>query len=70
MWTPYAELVHHESASRGSDRVQSTQARFDREIAVMKDRWGEVIRHDPAYSPNLTLETDDFGYAWPPRVAD
>jgi hypothetical protein len=27
-----------------------------------------VIQHDPAYSPNLTVDSDDFGYAWPPRV--
>jgi hypothetical protein len=35
----------------------------------MKDRWREALRKDPSYSPNLTLEHEDFGMAWPPRVA-
>ena len=35
----------------------------------MKQRWGELLRFDPAYSPNLTLDNDPFGLAFPPRVA-
>jgi hypothetical protein len=35
----------------------------------MKQRWGDALTNDPAYSPNLTLEKEDFGYAFPPRVA-
>jgi hypothetical protein len=34
----------------------------------MKERWGELLKTDPAYSPNLTLKHEDFSYAWPPRV--
>jgi hypothetical protein len=34
----------------------------------MQSRWGEALLNDPAYSPNLTLEADDFSFAWPPRV--
>ena len=32
----------------------------------MKQRWGEALLNDPAYSPNLTLECEDFSLAWPP----
>jgi glycosyltransferase involved in cell wall biosynthesis len=46
IWTPYAELYHHESATRGADDL----------IA------------DPAYNPNLTLNSEDFSLAWPPRI--
>jgi hypothetical protein len=34
----------------------------------MKKRWGEGLLVDPAYSPNLTLDREDFSFAWPPRV--
>lgn len=69
VWTPYAEMIHHESASRGHETTPEKQARFRDEIMRMKARWGEGLLRDPAYSPNLTLEREDFGIAWPPRVA-
>ncbi|CAN5770106.1 N/A [soil metagenome] len=68
VWTPYAELIHHESATRGDDMAPDKRERFEREIAYMKSRWPEMIANDPAYSPNLTLDAEDFSYAWPPRV--
>jgi len=69
VWTPYAELYHHESASRGYEDTPEKAARFEKERAHMKSQWPQFIAADPAYSPNLTLETQDFAYAWPPRVA-
>lgn len=54
VWTPYAELYHHESASRGF-------AMDPREIAHFQKRWGGIVKHDPYYNPNLTLEREDFG---------
>ena len=68
VWTPYAELLHHESATRGEDVAPHKRQRFLREIAYMRQRWPDVLRHDPAYSPNLTVGSEDFSYAWPPRV--
>ena len=68
IWTPYAELYHHESASRGFDDTPDKQARSAKEVAYMHQRWGDALRNDPAYSPNLTLDAEDFGLAWPPRV--
>ncbi len=69
VWTPYAELYHHESVSRGHENTPEKQARFQKECDYMKSRWDNLLVNDPAYSPNLTLETEDFAYAWPPRVA-
>lgn len=69
VWTPYAELYHHESASRGREDSPEKQARFAKEVAYMKQHWGDLLRNDPAYSPNLTLDREDFSLAWPPRVA-
>lgn len=53
-WTPYAELFHHESATRGFDLDP-------REIEFMKRRWKDVLLHDPYYNRNLTLKAENFG---------
>jgi GT2 family glycosyltransferase len=50
VYTPYAELYHHESASRGCS-VDLREAQY------MLKRWGSVLRKDPYYSPNLSLTT-------------
>jgi O-antigen biosynthesis protein len=68
IWTPYAELYHHESLSRGLDDTPEKQARSAKEVAYMRQRWGDLIKNDPAYSPNLTLDFEDFSLAWPPRM--
>ena len=67
VWTPYAELFHHESATRGADDTAISSARFAAECAYMKQTWGELLLRDPAYSPNLSLDRGDFSLAWPPR---
>lgn len=67
VWTPYAEMVHHESATRGDDHAPDKLARFSAEIAFVQQRWGMQLQSDPAYSPNLTAHDEDFSYAWPPR---
>jgi len=68
VWTPYAELYHHESATRGYEDSPEKRGRFATEVAYMKQRWGTILRNDPAYSPNLTLDREDFSIAWPPRL--
>ena len=68
VWTPYATLLHHESKSRGKDDTRAKRARARDEAARLQARWGKELREDPAYNPNLTLEADDFGLAWPPRA--
>jgi GT2 family glycosyltransferase len=67
VWTPYAELYHYESASRGSEDSPEKQARFAAEVHAMKWRWGDVLNDDPAYNPNLTLDQGDYSLAFPPR---
>lgn len=68
VWTPYAEMIHHESASRGYDTAPQKRARAEQESLLMKQRWGDLLRRDPAYSLNLSIETEDLRIAWPPRV--
>jgi glycosyltransferase involved in cell wall biosynthesis len=68
VWTPFAELYHHESATRGYDDTLEKRLRFRGEILYMQKRWGKALLTDPAYNPNLTLDREDFSLAWPPRV--
>jgi len=67
LFTPFAELIHHESASRGAEDSPEKIARFQTEILYMQNRWGAFLENDPAYNPNLTLKTEDFDLAWSPR---
>lgn len=69
VWTPYAELLHHESATRGLEVADASRHRLAHEAEWMQARWGALIANDPAYNPNLTLNFEDFDLAWPPRVA-
>jgi len=68
VWTPFAELTHYESTSRGADVEARNAARAQREYAFMVDRWDGLLRADPAYNPNLTLNTEDYALSWPPRI--
>ena len=60
LWTPYAELYHHESLTRGADDTNKKRARARREADYMRKRWGTALDNDPAYNPNLTLVHEDF----------
>ncbi|WP_395141319.1 glycosyltransferase [Schlegelella aquatica] len=69
VWTPYAELYHHESATRGYEYEDPVkQRRFEGEVRYMQERWGERLREDPALNPNLDNMREDFALARPPRL--
>lgn len=68
VWTPYATLYHHESVSRGYEDTPEKQARFASEVNYMQMRWKDVLLNDPAYNPNLTVDHEDYSFAWPPRL--
>ena len=61
LYTPYAELYHHESKTRGLLAFQSEEDYF-------ATKWKPYIENDPAYNPNLSLEAEDFSLAFPPRA--
>ena len=67
LWTPYATLYHHESASRGYEDTPEKIARFNGEIEIMRSRWGDFLLADPCYNPNLTVVGAAFDLAFPPR---
>ena len=66
LWTPYALLMHHESASRGFDKDPVGKARFAKEKEYMKKRWGHKLISDPSYNPNLSLKHEDFSLNYRP----
>ncbi len=68
LWTPHAVLHHWESKSRASDFSPARLATFTAEIAHMQSRWRGELESDPFFSPNLSLETTDIAWAFPPRV--
>ncbi|MCA1720561.1 MAG: glycosyltransferase [Actinobacteria bacterium] len=68
VWTPHAELLHLESRSRGTDIEGSASERLLDETEVFRERWGHLLDQDPAYNPNLSIETTDFGLADRPRL--
>ena len=69
IWTPYAELYHLESASRGYDFDPVRVERIIQESNVMIERWGKTLQEDPFYNPNLSLiASENHKPAFPPRV--
>ena len=63
IWTPFAELYHYESKSRGTDEAPEARARFVGEVQRFQARWAkELAAGDPYYNPNLTLEKEDFSF--------
>lgn len=62
VWTPWAELVHHESRSRGRDEdTPEKKAFFLKETNRFQRKWNRILTEgDPYYNPNLTREKEDF----------
>jgi GT2 family glycosyltransferase len=75
VWAANAELHHHESATRGNYHGlpdtpgrKAKLARYERELALFRARWRDVVDDDPFYNPNLTVEALDRSLAFPPRA--
>src|SRR3546814_16861571 len=68
LWTPFAELYHYESATRGYENTPEKIERFKREESFMQDRWKDALDSDPYYNPNFTLHGTPFTLAYPPRL--
>lgn len=61
VWTPYAELIHYESKSRGQDDTPQKRKRFEDEVLRFQSRWAkELEAGDPYYNPNFSLDRSDF----------
>ena len=57
IYTPYAELYHYESASRGYDDTHEKRQRHTREKELFREKWTHIWeKGDPYFNPNLMLE--------------
>ena len=60
IFTPYAELYHYESKSRGLEDTPVKQFRFDKEVKRFQEKWAQQLEMgDPYYSPNLSVTEGD-----------
>ena len=61
VFTPFAELYHYESVSRGLDDSGEKAARYDRESEAFRTKWKELlVKGDPYYNVNFSLDRSDF----------
>lgn len=61
VWTPFAELYHYESVSRGLDDQGEKAERYNRESAHFREKWKQALSAgDPYYNPNFSLERSDY----------
>jgi GT2 family glycosyltransferase len=66
IWTPAAELMHHESASLGRHDRGAHAKQFACDVALLRKRWGSILEADPFYNRNLSLQRA-YRLAFPPR---
>ena len=61
VFTPFAELFHYESASRGADTDGERAQRYNRESEVFREKWKAALEAgDPYFNPNFSLDRSDF----------
>ncbi len=61
VFTPFAELFHYESLSRGLDLEGENAKRYEAESEHFRTKWKEVLdKGDPYYNPNFSLDRSDF----------
>lgn len=65
LWTPYAELYHYESISRGAEDNPEKVARFNKEAQYMVEKWDTKRQSDKFYNGNLTCTKEDFSLRLP-----
>lgn len=69
IFTPFAELYHYESESRGDDLHGENAVRYNEEAALFRERWKTLLdQGDPYYNPNFTLERSDYSLKLPDSV--
>ena len=61
VFTPFAELYHYESLSRGADDTGERAERYNRESERFREKWKKQLEAgDPCYNPNFSLDRSDF----------
>lgn len=69
VWTPHAQLYHHESASRGKNDAPEKARRSKAEADYMRKKWRHLMECDPYYNVNCSYERPDFSLSNAPMVS-
>ena len=65
IFTPFAELYHYESKSRGSDKKDERALRYQQESDRFRVKWADALaKGDSYYNPNFSLDHSDFTVNW------
>ena len=65
IFTPFAELYHYESKSRGSDKKDERALRYQQESDRFRVKWADALaKGEPYYNPNFSLDHSDFTVNW------
>jgi len=59
VWTPFAKLIHHESASRGSDELPDKIKRFENDKKNLRNIHHTLNFEDRAFNPWLSKNHSD-----------
>lgn len=71
VFVPSVEMYHHESLTLGHHAAPDRRSQFRHDVALMRQRWNDILQNDPCYNPNLSLVRGSlFCLAWPPRGPD
>ena len=61
VFTPFPQLYHYESKSRGMEDNPEKQKRFQGEVLRFQARWGDLLaKGDPCTNPNFDIQREDF----------
>ena len=60
LWTPYAQLIHHESVTRGKDHTAAAIQRICTEKQHMQRHWQALIDNDGYYSKHRSKAREDY----------
>ena len=61
VFTPFAELIHYESISRGLDQEGKNAIRYEKESEKFREKWKTVLeKGDPYYNANFSLDRSDY----------
>jgi GT2 family glycosyltransferase len=66
LWTPYAKL-NRLTSSQVAGAAEKDKSEHERAVRNFQLRWQGVLA-DRYYNPNLTLASEDFSPAFPPRA--
>lgn len=55
VYTPYAELYHYESISRGDTDTEKKIRSVKKELKFMQNKWKDKLFKDPFLNPNLSI---------------